>query len=401
MQPYQFLKELCRGEVQNFIANNEDIDLHSFILSKPKFKDIPNAIIAGQIKARLKAKSKFPEWYACNEIIYPASISIEQSSSQKTAEWKSQHYSGNFCLDLTGGMGVDSYYLSHFFSEISYVENNEGLFKITCHNHQALKAKNILHYHSSAEDFIQQSSENFDLIYADPSRRSSKRRVFSLEHYEPNLIPHLGFIHSRTKRVLIKTSPFLDITDAMNKLEIVSRIIILVVENECKELLFELTVDGGGSKVEIFNLDSDEPNFSFNLKKESEIEIEFSTPLKYMYEPNPGVLKAGGFKSVALDFGVKKLAVNSHLYTSEQLQDFPGRRFELVDVLPVDAKVVSEKLSGNKANLSIRNFPGSVDELKKKLKIKDGGEDYLFATTLTNGDKKLLLCRKIIKQNER
>jgi len=395
MQPYQFLNELKRKDVRSFICNNEGLDIHAFILSKPEFDFIPNSVIADQIIARTKAKLKLPEWYDCRQIVYPALVSLEQSSSQVAAEWKAARYSGNFCLDLTGGMGVDSYYLSSFFGEVIYVERDEGLLNTAQYNHQCLGSRNILHINEFAENFLKETHEKIDLLYVDPSRRSLQKRVIALEDYQPDIIPLLGRMLEKADKVLIKTSPLLDIRSALDRLDKVNKVIILVVQNECKELLFELGNGTDEIQAEVFHPGSDQPDFIFSFHQEKEMEIELSDPLRYLYEPNAGVLKSGGFKSVTKQFGVKKIGEHSHLYTSEVPVDFPGRRFEVKAVLPVDARELSRKLDGNNVNLSIRNFPGTVQQLKKQLKIIDGGSDYLFATTLRRGERKLILCQKI------
>jgi hypothetical protein len=356
-----------------------------------------------QIEARQKARLKLPTWYAETRLVFPPAVSVEQSSSELTGNYKASLVANKNLIDATGGMGVDSYFFGQTCQSVTYVEQKETLVQCARYNFEVLKAENIHCVHANSVDFLRQLDSQTDWLYLDPARRAAdNRRVVGLRDCEPDVVEHLPLFLEKAKHILIKAAPLLDIKQTLNDLPNISKIHVVAVENECKELLFEIHpeenhVTKPWIKTINFKNDGSQQVFDFLWEKEASATVKLNDPLQYIYEPNAAILKAGAFKSIANTFGFAKIAPHSHLYTSESLViDFPGRIFEVNALIKADSKALAPYLPDGKANLTIRNFPATTDELRKKLKLKDGGEVYLFATTLANGDKRLLVCKKAI-----
>lgn len=387
--------ELLQPEIQKFIDDHINDQPAELMLKASQFPDWPMKAIVEQIAAKKKAKAKLPEWYATQGIIWPAAVSMEQCSSEITAKYKASLVSGKSMADLTGGFGVDTYYLYENFSEATHVEMNAELHRVVQHNFSCLKA-NIETVLGSAEDYLKDMSQ-VDLIYLDPARRdSSSKKVVFLEDYSPNVIEMLPQLQEKSKEVLIKVSPMLDIKKAISDLGSVAEVHVVAVKNEVKELLFLLRKEHRETSVKALNLgESESEVFEFNYQMEESIDSEFSGILDYLYEPNAAILKAGAFKSIGAEFGLKKLEANSHLYTSQMLTgDFPGRVFKVLNELSFNKKKLKKQLQSMQANITVRNFPMSVKEIRNKTGLKEGGHQYIFATTDQEG-KKVLLCEKV------
>jgi len=319
-------------------------------------------------------------------IIYPPSINLEQSSSEATGKFKAEIVSNETSrqqltvADLTAGFGVDSFFLSKVAKSLDYVEPDSELLSIASHNHIVLGNSTIVHHHHSAEEFLDKVKVSYDLIYLDPSRRDSNaKKVFRLEDCEPNVQTLLPKIFDRTKLVLVKASSLLDIQQGLNELQNVEKVFVVSVNNECKELLFLLHQGFKNEpSIETINLNSDgttKHTFSFTFNEERETNSAFGTPQIYLYEPNASILKAGAFKSIGEKFDLQKIAPSTHLYTSSLLRsDFPGRVFKIENL-----KVEVNDLKGKKANIITRNYPLKPEELKKKFKLIDGGDQYMIA----------------------
>lgn len=364
----------------NFIQQNLDKALSEIALLLSKHPELDKNFILNQINGLQKAKLKLPTFYQNKAIVYPVGLSMEQCSSEQTALFKSQLASGKTAVDLTGGFGVDAYFFSKQFDEVSYVEQNQELFEVVQHNFKVLNAP-IKCYQTSCEDFLDKNTQLFDLAYIDPSRRDENKRVFKLAECTPNVIELLPQLLKTAQQVLIKTSPLLDIKQTLSDLKSVSKVWIVSVQNDCKEVLYLVnkTADNNPEIITV-NIAKNTSTFVFDYEKESTVFVDFSEPQTYLYEPNASVLKAGGFKSIAAQFGLNKLAVNTHLYTSNELiTNFPGRVFKITNTLDYNEKSV-KTLGLKKANIATRNFPDSIEQIKKKLKLTDGGNNYLFAT---------------------
>jgi len=387
---------------RDFIAQHLNADPKQLLLKHGRQKQ---PLIA-QIEARQKARYKLPTWYQNLDLVFPAAVSVEQSSSEATARYKASLMSGKLLIDLTGGMGIDTSFFATCFERVIYIEQNEALVAQAQYNFATLGLKNIECICANSIDFLRQFSGKADWIYADPARRATTERgenarVQQLQDCQPDVTQFLPLLHQKSKSVLLKTAPLLDIKQAVGMLQCVASCQVVAVKNEVKEVLFVLQNTSHQSlDFHALNLSDVSPyslvhSFVHSPVAEASLAVALHNPLRYVYEPNAAILKAGAFKSVASTFGLYKIAPNSHLYTSEMLrQDFPGRIFELQAVVKAGAKTLAAWLPNGKANLTVRNFPSSVEALKKTLKIKDGGEMYLFATTLANGDKRILVCRK-------
>ncbi|UII76170.1 class I SAM-dependent methyltransferase [Flagellimonas sp. HMM57] len=389
-------KILLNTGVQNFIKNNWNTDIVSVLLQKPIFKGISQKELAEQLESKKKCKGKLPTWFDTNTIYFPNKRNIEQTSSELTAHYKSNLITGKTLLDVTGGFGVDSYFFSKKIDSVLHCEINKELSEIAAHNFRMLGQNNVQCIAVNGIDYLEKNEQRFDWLYIDPSRRDDTLgKVFKLKDCLPNLPLHLKLFFDRTRQILVKTSPLLDISQSLKELEFVKEIHVVAIDNDVKELLYILEY-GFEEEITIktINLTQDrEAIFSFKLNEEQNIISEYGDPQHYLYESNSAILKSGGFKSVGKRFGLKKLHQHSHLYTSQKLVDFPGRRFEIVKVLPYSKKSIKE-LSLNNANITIRNFPISVAEIRKKHKIKDGGDAYLFFTTAMDGKRIIINCKR-------
>ncbi len=393
-------KQLLSADIQQFINAHENDDIRVLALKKPPSHDWPYALIIDQIKTRQKAKAKIPAWVnAHSDIIFPANNILEQASSSATAHYKSALINFNTFVDLTGGAGIDSAaFLNHATSGI-IIEQHKETASLLAHNIPLLCKTPAQILHKSAEDFIK-TMEKTDLIYIDPQRRNSnKRGIYKLEECTPNIINLLPTLSKKAKYILLKTSPMLDIAATIKTLQIVSQAHVIEWQGECKEVLYLLntnqTIPHNDIPITAVSLDSNGralKALTFTREHETKITNHYSAPLQYLFEPSPAFQKSGGFNAIAQTYGLQKLAKHTHLYTSNQpCTAFPGRQFKIISTLPVNRK----SLPINKAHLTIRNFPSSVEELRKKLKLKDGGNDYIFACTLHDNSKVLLHTNKI------
>jgi hypothetical protein len=373
-------------EVQEYLSANESIDEKKLLLAKKEILGISSSELANQIIGRRKAKLKFPSWYQTTSIVYPPSGNLEQSSSEATAKFKaaliqSELIDFNLLVDLTGGFGVDTFFLGKLFLEVIHIEPNENLSSITAHNHRLL-GTSILHVQQTAEDFLQTNKKRADLFFIDPSRRSESKKVFKLADCQPNIAALQDVLFSFSRFILTKASPLLDIQQALRELKHVTKVAVVSVENECKELLLLQKLGFVGEPfIETINLSNDGSvveRFVFTALEERAATVVFSSPLDYLYEPNVSILKSGAFKLVAKRFGLTKLQANTHLYTSTLLfTDFPGRVFK-IEALNPTLQMLKELLPEGKANVATRNYPLSAQELKKKLKLNDGGGKFVI-----------------------
>jgi hypothetical protein len=357
--------------------------------------------MAGQILSRQKAARKLPEWYANPALLFPPALSVEQASSQATARYKASLVSGKQLFDITGGMGVDCFYMRTKFEEVHYFEMQEQVAAAARRNFELLNSTNIEVHHADSLAVLSENHLDADWIYADPARRNERReKVVQLADCAPDIPANQALLLHLAPNILIKTSPLLDIDLAAKALTNLKEVHVIGYESECKELLFVLDRNHAEPTFTIKVRIVDEQGntihtLDFDREAEKNAEANFAQPLTYLYEPHAAVLKAGAFKMLCQEFGLKKLAVNSQLYTSETLVlNFPGRAFEIIALCKPDIKEISKYIGGNKANLTTRNFPAKTEELRKKWKLKEGGDFYLFATTLSNNSKTVIVTRK-------
>lgn len=389
--------QVLNPEIQGFINTNIDTSISKLALQKNPFPEVAWISILNQIEAKKKAKDKLPTWYNTKNIIYPAKISVEQTSSEKTALYKSSIVSGDSLIDLTGGFGVDDYYFAKKINTVVHCEINSELSHLVKHNFEQLEAKNISCHTGDSLDILASLNNKWDWIYIDPSRRNdAKGKVFLLKDCLPNVPDNLDFYFKHSNKILVKTAPLLDLSAGLSELQNVKAIHIVALENEVKELLWEIHKDYTG-KIEIktVNLSKEETeNFDFVLDQQDQT-AHYSLPQKYLYEPNSAIMKSGGFDQVGLFFKLNKLQKHSHLYTSADLVPFPGRIFTIEKYISYQKKEMKTHLEQKKANVTTRNFPESVESIRKKWKIKEGGNLYCFFTTDIENNKIVLICNKI------
>ncbi|MFH6968003.1 class I SAM-dependent methyltransferase [Flavobacterium sp. FlaQc-28] len=389
---------ILNKNIQEFITQNTGVSISKLALQKNPFPEIDWIAVLNQIEARTKAKDKLPTWFSTENIIYPSKVSVEQTSSEKTAAYKASLISGKSLIDLTGGFGVDDYYFSKKFNVVAHCEINEDLSNIVKHNFEQLKISNCDFYAADSATILDKSEVNWDWIYIDPSRRNdAKGKVFMLKDCLPNVPESLDFYFEKSNSILIKTAPLLDISAGLSELKFVKNIHIIALENEVKELLFEIHNQYKGSiTLKTANILKDKiETFDFILDDEMDF-MPYELPKKYIYEPNSAIMKSGGFDEVSSIFKIGKLHKHSHLYTSNELIDFPGRAFEIEKVIPYNKNDMKTELVNEQANITTRNFPETVENIRKKWKIKNGGNKYCFFTTDKNDNKIVLICRKII-----
>lgn len=390
-------KNILNTGVQDFIKNNWNADIMSVLFKKPIFEEISQKELVEQLEAKKKCVKKLPTWFETPQIYYPNKLNIEQGSSEKTAAYKSQIIDGKSLLDLTGGFGVDSYFFSRRTDEVFYTEIDGQLAKIAAHNFKILQAANINVIPSEGIAFLEKTKRRFDWVYLDPSRRHDlKGKVFRLSDCAPNVLEHLEILLQKGDNILIKTSPLLDLSMGIKELRNVREIHIVAVNNEVKELLWALKKEHiGPPSIKTMNLKNQGPEtFDFNFKEEASAISDFSEPLKYLYEPNAAILKSGAFKLIGERLSLRKLHEHSHLYTSNEFIDFPGRKFRIDNVLPYEKKT-GKKLDIEKGHIAVRNFPESVAFIRNKLKLGEGGEDYMFFTKNMNNRLMVIKCSKL------
>lgn len=387
-------------ETKEFISTHHNADVHQLALQAGRFPMVDMALAIRQINGMQKIKNKVPLFYTTDGILYPAQLSIEQSSSQSTATYKSSLCEGNTLTDLTGGFGIDCCFMSARFKQVSYVERQTELCALASHNFKVLGKNNIEIFNQNTEAFLPEM-QIVDWLYIDPARRgTSGKKVVLLSDCEPDVSALSPLLLEKAANVMIKLSPMMDISAALRDLPQTTEVHIVAVENECKEVLLILRKHNDKAlQVSTINFgkNGQQQFFNFDAHEESNSISKLSSePGKYLYEPNAAVMKSGGFKLIGNYFSLSKLHDNTHLYAgNELLLEFPGRIFNVKKVWE-NSKLSLKQLSTEhpKANISTRNYPISVDELRKKLRIKDGGETYLFACTLANEEKVIIECEK-------
>lgn len=388
---------LLHPEIQKFITTNIGADSSKLALQKNPFPDVNWIAILNQIAAKTKAKDKLPTFFRTENIIYPSKISVEQTSSEKTARYKASLVSGDTLIDLTGGFGVDDLYFSKVMQKVVHCEIDAELSNLVQHNFEVLGVQNVQCELGDSYTYLDKTDSKYDWIYIDPSRRSdTKGKVFMLKDCLPNVPELLPFYFTKSDTILIKTAPILDISAGLLELSNVKCIHIVAVDNEVKELIWELSKSfSGTTSIKTISTTNDKTEeFGFELNSNATFP-NYGLPKKYLYEPNSAIMKSGGFDAIGIQYQLDKLHQHSHLYTSEEQMDFPGRIFEIQEAISYAKSEMKSFLENKKANITTRNFPDSVEEIRKKWKIKDGGNFYCFFTTDINNHKIVLICTKI------
>jgi len=417
-----------------FVREHADEDVRKVALLGTKDPEVDLHVALEQIAGRQTARRKLPSWAAVDGIVYPPHLNMEQCSSEQTARYKASlalrsagEERGMF-VDLTGGFGVDFYWMSQGFQKRQYIEQNAALCEIAENNFRKLGLECSVCCCDTATYLT--TMPHASLVYLDPARRNDQGgRTYGIEDCTPNVLELMPRLLEKADRVMLKLSPMLDWRKAVDDIEQlransqgsvanVHEVHIVSVDNECKELLLALgkehvdslrvlCVNGGSTfefipKVGMFC--SQAGNNPFPRWEYSFCSDLVDSPL-YLYEPNASIMKAGCFVEVEEQFPVQQIAPNSHLFLSDvEIEKFPGRKFQILAISSINkqelkrklSEIINQKLTSmDSANIAVRNFPMSVDLLRKKLKLKDGGDTYIFATTLASGEHKLLICRKI------
>ena len=416
---------------RRFIATHANDDVRQLALRGCADKQVDLPFALDQIAGRQTALHKLPSWAATEGLFYPTHLSMEQCSSEATARYKADHLAARLCgggtlLDMTGGLGVDFAFMAKAVSGLSpdaggqldssqqpaasdqlvYVEQREQLCDLARHNLPLLGLSQATIVCGDGASYLRQASRAFDLVYLDPARRDLHgARTYALGDCTPDVLSLLPLLQQKSAYVLLKLSPMLDWRKAVSDLgeARVREVHIVSVGNECKELLVLLsaTADDGFrlfcvNDDQVFEVhEANEPATSISSDGDPSqfLNLSFSP---YLYEPNASVMKAGCYASVERAFGVSALSANSHLFLSPQrVEGFPGREFQVDAVTSLNKHSLKTHLEGiSRANITVRNFPLSVAELRRRLKLGEGGSTYLFATTLASRQHVLLVCHK-------
>ena len=391
-------------ETIRFIEENARADVRSLALQAKKYPKVDMAMAVVQIAGRQIAEAKVPTWYRTEGLLYPKHLSMEQCSSEATAIYKAGLVEGETFADLTGGFGIDCSFLSRKFKKADYVERQAELCELAKHNFPLL-ALNIDVHNEDGVEYLKRM-QPVDCLFLDPARRDGHGgKTVAISDCEPDVSALEELLVEKARKVVVKLSPMLDLSLALKDLKHVCEVHIVSTDNECKELLLILQKETASTEVSIHCINSLGALNGYRIYQEyaftQEQERTSDCPLTheveaYLYEPNASIMKAGAYRSLTQAYPVKKLHPSSHLYVSPHfIEDFPGRKFQVEAVSGFGKKELKTFLQGmEKANLTIRNFPSSVAELRKRLKLKEGGDDYLFATTLADESKVIIKCKK-------
>ena len=395
--------------MRDFIREHRNDDVRQLALQAARYPDIDMQQALQQIAGWQTARTKLPEWAATDGIVYPPRLSMEQCSSEATAKYKAKVLdpSPSTIIDLTGGFGVDFSYMARGFQKAVYVERQPHLCEAARHNFQLLGLENAEVVCGDGVEYLKNLPSPFHppstlTIYLDPARRDENgKKTYAISDCTPDVVALKDLLLEKARRVMIKLSPMLDWHKAVDDLGEVVEVHIVSVDNECKELLLVLAKNTAAPlRVVCANIRHDAETELFEFFPSND---NLSTPLfpalrerDFLYEPNASIMKAGCFAEVAHRFGVQPTGSNSHLFLSPQfIPDFPGRKFQIEQVTSMNKKELKRAIGGlTKANITVRNFPLSVAELRKRLKLADGGDTYIFATTDAARRHLLFVCRK-------
>ena len=387
-------------KTRNFIEQNLDADIRQLALKGCRDKDVDLDAAIRQIAGRQTARRKLPSWAALDGILYPPHLNMEQCSSEQTARYKaricSSHPSPKTLVDLTGGFGVDFAFMSEAFDEATYAERNSELFAISSANMKILAPKAKCLNEDGLE--VLHRLDHVSMIFMDPARRDHHgARTYGISDCTPNVLEIKDELLQKADVVMLKLSPMLDWHKAISDLgeQYIKEVHIVSVQNECKELL--IVMQQQPAEPPTVYCVNDDAVFSYHPSSISSNHISHHSSLIYLYEPNASIMKAGCFAEIEQAFEVSQLAPNSHLFASDQaIADFPGRKFRVTAVTSMNKQELKQALKDiRQANIAVRNFPMSVADLRKRLKLSEGGNDYIFATTLTEGKKVLIICQHL------
>ncbi|MBJ6108844.1 class I SAM-dependent methyltransferase [Hymenobacter sp. BT523] len=386
---------------RRYVAAHLHDDPAHLALQARRHPGLPVPELVRQIQARQKARVKLPEWADNPDLIFPPALSVEQASSARTAAFKASLVDGQRLADLTGGFGADSAAFAQRVAHVDYVERNPALADVVRYNFGQLGIANVDVHAADALAFLKETDRRYDWLYLDPARRdTAARKIFLLRDCEPDVVKLMPLLLHKATKVLLKTSPMLDIEQAVQGLGHVRRLWVVAVDNEVKEVLYELgqepAVDPERYALNL-RRDGTQQEFRLNRAREARATPRYAEAQQFLYEPNAAVLKAGAFRSIGTAFELLKLHQHSHLYTSDVLRaDFPGRIFRVRAVEKADGAALKAHLGPEaRAHVTTRNFPDSVADFRRRTGIREGGDVYLFATTDLRGRPVVLVCEKV------
>lgn len=393
--------------VSEFINLHKSEDVRQLAFLAAKFPDIDMPWALDQIRGWQIACSKLPSWADIEGMIYPPHISMEQCSSEFTAMYKAsvcerlQNGSGDkmpLLIDLTGGFGVDFSFMCRNFQKAIYVERQQHLCDIAKHNLNLLGMHHADVICGDGVDYLHSMKAGNAVIYLDPARRDiNGAKTYAIEDCTPDVVELCDELVEKASVVIIKLSPMLDWHAAVEKLKYVAEVHVVSVDNECKELLLIMRKDAQ-HPVNLFCVNNEDVFITTQDQSNVAVLPISIDEAKCLYEPNASIMKAGCFDQMVSRYNVSSIGKNSHLFISnDEIGDFPGRRFHIMSISSFNKKELKQKLEGVKqANITVRNFPLSTDQLRKRLKIKDGGDLYIFATTVRNDQHALIICKKMM-----
>ena len=394
------ISTLYTEKVKQFVQDHLDDDPFKLFLTLRGKIDVDLKLAVDQIQARQKALKKLPSWSRDFSLYFPEGISVEQASSEDTAQFKSDLVHGNSFIDLTGGFGVDTYFIGRNFKKTTYCERDEKLVEIFRYNMEILGENKFGTFLGDSLQFLSSTDQHFDLIFVDPARRGEQnQKLYKLADCEPDIVGKWELLKGKANTILIKASPMLDLKQAIFDLSDIQKIWVVSVKNEVKEVLLLWEKEKPSEEIIIHCVDLNpkgKNEFIFSFESEEKVSNTYSEVKSFIIEPLASILKAGAFRSFGKRFGLEKLHPNSHLYTSDSFsEDIPGRVFEVIRELVQPKKELKENFPSGKVNVIARNFALSTDEIKKKFRLKDGGDDYLIATKV--GERyRVFFCRRII-----
>lgn len=394
---FQYLFE-CK--TSQLIADLQTIPLEKAIL---KLQNNPDKLqIINQLDGIKRTKTKLPTWFDMPKIVYPPKINLEQCSSEIAAKYKSEICEGKHLIDLTGGFGVDSCYFSKYYESVTYIEKNKNLYEIVNWNFLQLTIKNIETLNMDCEQYLENFKQKYKkeeiVFFIDPARRSeSNKKLVQFADCEPNIIALIPKLFEFSDTIIVKASPMHDINLALNELKFVDKVHVLSIKNECKELLFILKNNiNKNPEICTINIDQVIQKYNFNYIDINYYNTEYYDVKKYIFEPNSSVMKSGAFKVILQSFSIQKIAPNTHLYTSDEIiENFPGKIFEIESEIKLTSKEIAAYIPDNQINIISRNYILAADEIKQKLKLKDGGKKFLICFKDQFNIPKSYICSKI------
>ncbi len=397
-------EKLKQPENFKIILDNIHVPSHKLAFFLNKAKNIPHRAIAEQVSCYKKSKTKLPNFI--NKLLLFDKIALEQASSQFTAQYKSSLISGNNLIDLTGGLGVDDIYFSDTFNKVTYCELNKTTAELFNYNLSKLNISNIEVNNVESISFLGKHKDNsFNWIYVDPARRDKNRRSVDLAYCTPNVYDNINLFFKKSENVMIKVAPAYDLTEALRKFSNLSEIHVISVDGECKEVLLVLNKNQQSINPKIFAVglySKSRKKIILEDKLNSNRKQNLSEIKAYFYEPECSIIKSNLTPLLANNFEMSFInKLTPYLTSSELKPNFPGRSFTIIDTINYNEKEIKKYLKINgigKANIARRNFKLSVDEIRKKLKLKDGGEIYLFFTSNLNRESIIIITKRVTRE---